>query len=113
MTVFASCADAIPAPSASSITSIIHLLLVIIPPAVLSRELICPDLGVARIIRQLAGWRIRCGLTAKRLFNHYLHYDCIATRYENGSIRRRLDWPIRTTIERRRCDRLYLRKAAN
>jgi len=49
-------------------------------------------LGVARIIRQLAGWRIRCGLTAKRLFNHYLHYDCIATRYENGSIRRRLDW---------------------
>src|SRR6267378_5489570 len=46
MTVFASCADAIPAPSASNNTSIIHILLAIIPPAVVSRELLYLGLGV-------------------------------------------------------------------
>src|SRR5579864_6276143 len=45
MTVFASCADAIPAPNASNSTSIIHVLLFIIPPAVFPRELACPVLG--------------------------------------------------------------------
>src|SRR5467141_236880 len=46
MTVFASCADAIPAPSASNNTSIIHILLAIIPPAVVLRELLYLGLGV-------------------------------------------------------------------
>src|SRR3977135_1935180 len=46
ITVFASCADAIPAPSASNNTSIIQILLAIIPPAVVSMELFCLGLGV-------------------------------------------------------------------
>src|SRR5882672_176777 len=46
MTVFASCADAIPAPSANNNTSIIHVFLAIIPPAVFPTELLCLDLGV-------------------------------------------------------------------
>ena len=66
--------------------------LFMVSPAVFPRELICPDLGVARIIRQLAGWRIRCDLIAQSLFEYYLCYGSIATRYENSYIRRRIDW---------------------
>src|SRR6266849_6542455 len=46
MTVFASCADAIPAPSANKSTSMIHVFLAIIPPTVFPREYLCLDLGV-------------------------------------------------------------------